>query len=184
MKIEELKSNLKLLKSLSNRDMDLVKKIPNLKSLQKKFFNELINENIYFWDYGFLLRMEQIYLQYLHDYLLKENLFVGCERVCERIQTCVKLLDIIQSKNTPAHLNYNKNDSIEDIINNRNDKWELKKYVNIRNACRFLKEDVINLWKNREDKDWSVINQSHLYEIKAWYLYHKIRVDWMQGWWS
>lgn len=184
MKIEKRKSNLKLLKSLSNRDMDLVKKIPNLNTLQKKFFNDLINEKIYFWDYGFLLRMEQIYLQYLHDYLLKENLFVGCERVCERIQTCVKLLDIIQGKNTPAHLKINKNLSIKELINNRGD-WELKKYVNIRNAHRFLNEGIINLWnKNKEDSNWSVINQSHLYEVKAWVLYHKIRVDWMQGWWS
>lgn len=184
MKIEQRKSDLKLLKSLSNWDMKLVKKIPKLKQIQKKFFNDLINENIYFWDYGFMLEMERIYLTYLYNNLLEEKLFVGYERECERIKLCINLLDIIQGKEDPAHLVLDKSvKTVEDIINHDNNHWELKKYVNIRNAKRFLCDELINKWL-KGYSNLSIITISHLYEIKAWYLYHKMRINWMKGWWS
>lgn len=179
MKIEKRKENLKLLNSLSKDTIQMLESFNKCNKQAKRFIRDMINVNTYFWDYGYMLNLEYTYLKNLRETLLKENLYEGVERDCERIQTCLNLLDIIRGKKSSVHLTSGKTDLLKDINKSLSEcKWEVKRYVNTKNDKRF-----INISLTPKEK-LNPLYIDSVYNQKAWYLYHKMKYYWMKGWWS
>lgn len=180
--IKQRVNNLKRLQKFSEGDLQFLENFQKCNKQAKRFIKDLIKLNPYFWDYGFGLEMEYSYLKELRETLLKENLFIGVERECERIQTCLNLLDIILGRKDCIKMVNSKSifESINESI--KNTKWELIRYVNIRNAKRFLNNSTFDNLMNREGG--TNLAKSHLYEEKAWELYHKMKTNWSRQWWD
>lgn len=115
--------------------------------------------NCYDFDYSSVLTMERHQLIRLRDNIAKYHNHVNAERDIERMNTTLRLLDIIS----------------EEIFGRfSNGKWEFDKYVNFKNKKRF------GVMGNREDALWKI----DLYQRKAWCLYHEMRKAWLRTWWD
>lgn len=184
-KIEKKKKLLKFLESLSDNDIQILERLNKCNKQAKIFIKDLIKLNPYFWDYGFLLHIEYSYLKEMRKTLLEEHLFVNCNRVCEQIQTCLNLLDIIQGNKSSINIILGKVNLSEDIDKSLKEvKYEIKKYVNIKNASRFIKD--IKAFENMKNnaENGKALAFDMLYNIKAWKLYNKMKEYFMQNWWS
>lgn len=180
--INQRKKNLKRLQKFSEGDLLFLENFKKCNKQAKKFIKDLIKLNPYFWDYGYGLEIEYAYLKGLRETLLKEDLFIGVKRECERIQTCLNLLDIILGRKDCIKL-VNSKSIFKDLSKPiRNTKWELIRYVNVRNAKRFLSGSTFDNLMNREGG--TNLAKSHVYEEKAWKLYHKMRMNWLRHWWD
>lgn len=117
------------------------------------------------WDFGFNLEAEREMLSKMYKfYSSYKPVAEGSERVAREVSIAIKLLDIVL-----------ENDHAVSISGTNGDyAYNLTKYVNIRNAKRFGR--IPNLEKN--------MMKDHLRQIKAWYLYNKLRLYRMQTWWD
>lgn len=108
------------------------------------------------YDYSFLLDIEKLKFQLMIQHF-KSTPHVNHKRHIRWISVCIKLNDIIK----------------DNIFNN---EIELP-YVNIQNCSRFN-------YSSDHIKFWSDITKQDLRSQKAFYLYHKIRYNYMQEWWD
>lgn len=121
------------------------------------------------WDYSYLLEIEKRKFKEMAAYFSKSQLTVGWEFQVRNCELCVKLLDIILEKDQDylswLHHNYG--------VGAR--KQAFGKHINIKNATRFMHPSC-----NYEYATMRV----ELRRMKAWYLYHKIRLYYMQTLWD
>lgn len=80
------------------------------------------------------------------------------ERDKERINLAIKLIDIILD--------------VDDLLEYNQGEWTINKYVNTKNLSRYMDDGNIN-----------AVIKWNLRQRKAWHLYHKLRLYYMQSWW-
>lgn len=134
---------------------------------------------LYDFDYSSVLLVEQNQLRRIRKHIAKYQFFVGWEVIVQRMDTAIKLLDIaldrvdiIELVDRDTRLTNSKGEFISP-------KWKLLKYVNTRNASRFLNDiQVEQVEKGNE------VFIADLYEEKAWKLYYKLREQYTRNFWD
>lgn len=120
-----------------------------------------ISKDLYDFDYSSVLAVEKHQLQRLYNSINKYRNHVDYERDLNKIKLAIKLLDIYMEE-VPLQ-DY---DSVE---------WKCIVYVNTKNLSRFFPVGIVS---NPE------LIKIHLYQEKAWYLYHKVKERYMRSWWD
>lgn len=141
----------------------------------------------YDFDYASILEVERFQITRVRDCLSKYSGHVGWERDVQEMNLALKLLDIIEedgcSERVGKPLTFERIEGTElsRLVEDPKEYWTLPVYVNTKNSRRFWPaldpqkfEDprAGNLWKD------------HLRVEKAWYLYHKLKMQYMRGWWD
>ena len=188
-KLEKKKRNLELLNSLSDNTIKVIQDFNKSNGHAKKFIKDVLKINPYFWDYGFLISIEKAFLTRMMNHLKEENLFVGVERECQRMQTCLNLLEIVEESKSAIRQIKDVDileciDPITKIFNSDKIQYEVIRYVNVRNAKRYLcRNEIETLCGIQEDSGKPFLVET-VYREKAWALYHKMKAYWMKHWWS
>lgn len=112
------------------------------------------------FDYGFLLNIEEKALIRMRDYFKESQIAVGNERNAELISVAINVLRIATEKESSLTIN-------------SSNQYVCIKYVNTRNASRFVKFNT-----------YGPFELESLRIEKAWRLYHKIREQYMRRWWD
>lgn len=124
------------------------------------------------WDYIYLLAIEQKKFKEMASHFKKHKITKHWELQVRDCELCVKLLDIIQEKD----IYYN--DWFNACNFAKNDIKTFNKYVNLNNATRFhVYIDNDNKFLYENSKIW-------LRQVKALYLYNKIRSYRIHTWWD
>lgn len=115
------------------------------------------------WDYGFNLEIEQEMFRSMAEYFSSDKPMINdSDKVARYAKLAVNLLEIITEQDSAIELT-------------ETCSWVLVKYVNIRNAKRFINEDLIS--------DLPIIKEEIRIQ-KAWYLYNKLRFQNMRKMWD
>ena len=134
------------------------------------------------WDYGFMLEMERYKLKRMCKWYLKNDFGTAAtgERTYKQMMLAVNLLGIILDDDWWAIKNIDQRLFVDGRIIKRDDSdYVVNAYVNINNYKRYLpylKQETVDKMPNL----WSV----ELRQAKAWYLYHRLKCQYMQGWWD
>ena len=134
------------------------------------------------WDYSFMLEIEQKKLKNMirwyeqNDY---GNSTSGPITV-KQMKLAVRLLDIILEKENFWSIDYPE--GYEFVVNHTykplpETSFVIDKYINTKNYKRFFH------WLNDNAMKSSSL-KIDLRIRKAWYLYHKLREQYMMGWWD
>lgn len=133
------------------------------------------------WDWYYLLNLERHKIREIMNHINKTRRFVGYQTVIRDMQICIKLIDIVLEEDVPykswLHQNYGK--PLKDF--EHLDEIPFSKYINVKNADRFLKP--VNFVADPNNK----IYQALLVEYrrrKALALYNKIRTYKLFSWWD
>ena len=121
-----------------------------------------IVKNLYDFDYSSILMVEQNQIKRVRDGIYKERIHSGWNYTVSRMDLAINLLDIL----------------LDDGSLVVTDKWEVTKYVNTRNAKRFLTDGAIERINNGY-----VFLLQDLYKEKAKRLYYKVRERYTEDWW-
>lgn len=115
------------------------------------------------WDYEYQLNIEKQCMQKMLEYHKESNIIAdnGNSKIAKQIKMAIKLLDIAVGKN-----------SYYDVYSKRP-----RGYINKKNYRRFLKHEY-------SDPEFTPAMLDCLRQCKAWYLYNKIRYNYMFGWWD
>ena len=117
------------------------------------------------WDFGFNLEIEREMLNGMYKFFSSNKpTTMGSERAAREIKLAIKLLEIIMEEDSAVSWT-----EIGPIHG-----WKLNKYVNVRNASRF--------WNFLELEEPTI--RDYLRQMKAWYLYNKLRLYRMRTWWD
>lgn len=145
-----------------------------IERLQKVWSFWKLSKNLYDFDYTSILEVERYQIKNVRDRILKDALVEGYEHDVQKMDLVIKLLDMILDSSDSAV-------ELEDysIDLNKEYKWKQTKYVNTRNAHRFVSSEQVKLIEKGE-----LIFLDDLYEEKKWRLYHKLKEYHMRGWWS
>lgn len=135
------------------------------------------------WDWAALLELEQAKFKEMAIYFEKSKLASDWEFQVRDCKLCIKLIDIILEQDEPYNqwleTNYSlyrdKGLSVRDAL-----QVPISTYVNIRNAYRF----VDDLDFDKSDSCASNLFEVDLRQIKAFYLYQKIRLYKLQNLWD
>ena len=135
------------------------------------------------WDWTYLLQLEQAKFKEMAIYFEQSKVSSDWEFQVRDCKLCIKLIDIILEQDEPftqwLEKNYgiykNKSISVEEIL-----RVPISTYVNTRNAARFVKNP--NTYES--DVPTSNLFEVDLRQIKAFYLYQKIRLYKLQNLWD
>lgn len=157
-----------------------------------KYHVKLVNEAFKGrpWDEGFLIDLEAAKIREMVDYHQRVQRFEGVEYVIRDMKLCLSLIEIFTGKRDIFHytgkLEFVEADKETEKDLGEKGLFELKespdfKYhcdvvVNTKNADRFVNDKrTINFYLEHPHE---------LYELKARYLYHKIRFEREEEWWD
>lgn len=116
------------------------------------------------WDFGFTLNIERAMYKKQYEFFNSEEVHCYDNKLIARdLKWVIGLLNIILHEDDAAKL----------VDNN---KWELTKYVNPKNAYRFLPKEF-----SMSDR---VLALDCLRFSKAWCLFHKLKFYKQLGWWD
>ena len=177
------------LKTLFHKDNWLINAYHSIRSWFKFTFNKnhirLMKEAYRGrpWDFGYLWDLEYAKIKEMADYLEKSNRFVGVEYVVRDMRICLSLIEIFSDKRDLFHfdgklLNDEKCNGgvIVKAVGIPDFEYKCHVNVNLKNINRFV-----------DDKDaqkWYIKYPHEFYELKARYLYHKIRREREMKWWD
>lgn len=142
------------------------------------------------WDEGYLLELEHKKIEEMADYHQRIQRFEGVEYVIRDMKICLSLMDIFMGKKDlfryDGHLTFvdadekygtdEKGNPYKEIKTTPDFKYVCLVNVNTKNIDRFV--------KNEHNKSWYLEHPHELYELKARYLYHKIRFEREEEWWD
>lgn len=135
------------------------------------------------WDFSYLWDLEYAKIKEMADYIEKSNSFVGVEYVVRDMRICLSLIEIFSDKRDLFHfdeklLNDEKCNRgvIVEGVGIPDFEYKCHVNVNLKNINRFV--------DNKEAQKWYIEYPHELYELKARYLYHKIRREREMGWWD
>lgn len=144
-----------------------------------KLFKTLLKS--YPWDEGFLYDLEKAKIEEMRKYHERVQRFEGVEYTIRDMKICESLIDIFTGKRDLFHY-----DGDIKFIKNEDGHYELKKtddfkyhcdvYANTKNMNRFVHDEKLY--------DFYINHPDELYQLKAKYLYHKIRYDNDGSWWD
>ena len=135
------------------------------------------------WDFGYLWDLEYAKIKEMADYLEKSNRFVGVEYVVRDMRICLSLIEIFSDKRDLFHFdgkllndeNHNGGVTVK-AVGIPDFEYKCHVNVNLKNISRFVDDKDAQKW---------YINYPHeFYELKARYLYHKIRREREMKWWD
>lgn len=133
------------------------------------------------WDFGYMLKAEKQMLKQMQEYHSNSNITVDNPEIARQIKWAIKLLNIADETNSAwkcsGSIFKNNNGMVE---KNPEFKSWLTTYINTKNWKRFITFPD-KLYK----PNWNNIHmQDHLRQMKAWYLYNRLR--YLQGlqWWD
>lgn len=125
------------------------------------------------WDYYYMLILEKAKFEDIANYFTKSNIAEEDWAVARDAKICIKLIDIINGKDSSYDMKYNQKNF--DVI--------ITKYVNIKNIKRFDESNYLsNDYKANVDLRYLVKDDLRI--KKAWNLYCKIREYNMKDWWN
>lgn len=135
------------------------------------------------WDWTYLLQLEQAKFKEMAVYFEQSKVSSDWKFQVRDCKLCIKLIDIILEQDEPftqwLEENYgiykNKSISVEEIL-----RVPISTYVNTRNAARFVENP--NTYES--DVPTSNLFEVDLRQIKAFYLYQKIRLYKLQNLWD
>jgi hypothetical protein len=129
----------------------------------------------YPWDYAYTYDILRARLVEQYEYFSKSNIAVGNEYRAKRIKLAIDLYDIISGEVSAGHFEIvTPQERLEtqskDVV-----KYIQTKYVNTRNAHRFLHPTVIERFGGYTE---------YLYEEKAHRLFWRIMTENSRDWWD
>lgn len=151
-------------------------------------------ENDKDWDYCYLLLLEKKKLQRMYNYFSKSEIAYSDEIVARDLRICIKLIDIIMEDDA-AYKTWLHESSKDQLMHTRKKEdglyrvefeqlrpdTDFQKYVNVRNAERFLGKPFNKI----EHSARSYVHEKiSLRLLKALHLYNLIREYNMLGWYN
>lgn len=172
---KEIKYYIKIWKSefkmFFKRFKNKIKRIPY--RIKKIFKYIKLAYNDFDWDYYYMLILEKAKFEDIANYFTKSNIAEEDWAVARDAKICIKLIDIINGKDSSYDIKYNQKNF--DVI--------ITKYVNIKNIKRFDESNYLsNDYKANVDLRYLVKDDLRI--KKAWNLYCKIREYNMRDWWN
>lgn len=133
------------------------------------------------WDFGYMLEMEKQMLKQMQEYHSNSNITVDNPEIARQIKWAIKLLNIADETDSAWRSSgplFKDNNGV--VGRNPEYKSWLTTYVNTKNWKRFITfPDELHI------PDWSNIHmQDHLRQMKAWYLYNRLRYLHCFWWWD
>lgn len=142
------------------------------------------------WDQSFLFDLEYKKIKEMMEYHKKVRRFNGVENVIRDMGVCLSLIEIFTGKRqlfhytgklmfVPADEKYNEGTNEEGLMEIKESpdfKYHCDVKVNLKNISRFVSNEKI--------QKWYIKSPHELYELKARYLYHKIRYYREEEWWD
>jgi hypothetical protein len=113
------------------------------------------------YDYSYMLTMEREMLHLMYTHHKSSNLIEENPRIAKEIELAIKLLDIATGVIQVLH------------FDSKGEAYIIKK-VNVKNANRFSEKIYNN----------SPIYLDLLRKNKAWYLYNKLKYNYLFNWWD
>lgn len=133
------------------------------------------------WDFGYMLRIEKQMLKQMQEYHKQAHIIEDSPIIVRQIKWALKLLNIADGTESAWHCSsdglYIKNNGI--VGRNPNYKSWITANVNIRNWKRFWK-----IPNNQKPDLTNPLTQDYLRQLKAWYIYNKLRMYYLQTWWD
>lgn len=158
-------------KMFFKRFKNKIKRIPY--RIKKIFKYIKLAYNDFDWDYYYMLILEKAKFEDIANYFTKSNIAEEDWAVARDAKICIKLIDIINGKDSSYDMKYNQKNF--DVI--------ITKYVNIKNIKRFDESNYLsNDYKANVDLRYLVKDDLRI--KKAWNLYCKIREYNMRDWWN
>lgn len=129
------------------------------------------------YDYSSLLLVERNQIKRLRKRIANHQLSVSREITIQKIDLAISLLDIILEETDIIELVNKDEPPFDDKGDFTVGKWRLLKYVNTKNAKRFVSEHRAKLADEGEE-----IFIEDLYREKAWKLYYRLREQYTRAW--
>lgn len=164
------------LKAFFKRFKNKIKRIPYR---IKKIFKYLkLSYNDWDWDYYYMLILERAKFEDIANYFTKSNIAEEDWTVARDAKICIKLIDIINGKDSSYNIKYKEKYNWEsfDVI--------ITKQVNIKNIKRFDESNCYLSNSYKTNIDLRYLIKDDLRIKKAWNLYCKIREYNMRDWWN
>ncbi len=138
---------------------------------------------VYDFDYSSILSVERHQIKRVRDSISHYRNHLNWEQDVASMNLALKLLDIIEENGEAKMIGDEPFETDEQGFckPNPNVRWELDRYVNIRNATRFNSKWDLSFFNNVKDVD---LIKDHLRVGKAWHLYHKLRQYKSRSWWD
>lgn len=131
----------------------------------------------YDWDYGYLLNMVRYQLSRMQTYTSAHCVHMDFETDASRMQTAIRLLDII-SETDPSYVRRDIPDISRDVY------WlENPCYINTKNATRFIPK-FDSLYNHNPSNESIVFLRASLRIEKAWKLFFAFCEHNMRDWWD
>ena len=134
------------------------------------------------WDYSFMLEIEQKKLKNMIKWYEQNDYghSTSGTTTVKQMKLAVRLLDIILEKENFWSIDYPED--YEFVVDHKyqplpETSFVIDKYINTKNYKRFFSWLNDNAMKS---PSWKI----DLRIRKAWYLYHKLREQYMMGWWD
>ena len=134
------------------------------------------------WDYSFMLEIEQKKLKNMIKWYEQNDYGISTSgpMTVKQMKLAVSLLDIILEKENFWSIDYPEDYKF--VVDHKyqplpETSFVIEKYINTKNYKRFFS------WLNdsaMKSPSWKI----DLRIRKAWYLYHKLREQYMMNWWD
>ena len=155
----------------------------------KKRFLRVLKATLasYPYDSSYMLDIEKAKLLEMADYLEVNDRFVGVEFAVRDLRICAKLIDIFNNDENLFHYNGDIKFVKSDIKDeDGEDTYEMKPTDDFEYVCdvKVNTKNVDRFVNNEHEKKWFIEHPHELYQRKARYLYHKIRLEKEEQWWD
>ena len=133
------------------------------------------------WDYSETYEVLKLRLIETKEYFKKTDIITAesSERIVKEIDLALSIYDIVSGDKSAGHFEYVFDSSIDDIPYSTSFnrlQYVPERYVNLRNADRFAKNDIM--------KEYYKKCPNELYEDKARKLFWRMMEQYSQNWWD
>ena len=165
---------------------DLCYKVTHIPESISEFFNGLkrwfsyykILRKVYDFDFSSILIVEKYQIMRVRDSIIKYQHHVDWQQDVKWMNTAIKLLEIVEENGCAVPT---QTIEVNDILKIHYIDYKMPVYVNTRNASRFISKYAVD---RLEDSKIGVLIIDNLRIEKAWYLYNKIRYNYLRQWWD
>lgn len=160
----------------------------------KRFWNNIsrwfsyysICRKIYDFDYSSILEVERYQIERVRDSITKFHNHLNWERDVAEMNLALRLLDIVEEDGCvercgkPIEFKKIEGTNLYELVPDPTEYWVLPVYVNTKNSKRFSKIDPEKFNDPKSGDLW----KDRLRVEKAWYLYNKLKYQYLFGWWD
>lgn len=135
----------------------------------------------YPWDFGYMIQIEKQMLKQMQDYHTNSNIIEDNPEIARQLKWAIKLLNIADETESAWQFSnpiFVDNNGV--VERNPEFKFWLTTYINTKNWKRF-----ITIPNEAHIPNWNNIHiQDHLRQMKAWYIYNRLRYIYLMNWWD